>query len=88
MAEFVREKRLIWVGHVFVQRQDKYDATINILQMAVDGNRTRGRPKLRWRDLVKEYMARNQMTTKMTEDRKHWHVMIRSGILLTVEAER
>ena len=57
------------VGHV--QSRDKHDATRTLLQMAVDGKRNRGRPKLRWRDLVKEDMARNQTTTEMAEDRKH-----------------
>ena len=84
MAEFLREKRLRWFGHV--QRWDKDDATRKILNMTVDGKRNRGRPKLRWRDL--EDMARNQMTTEMAEDRKHWHVMIQAGTLLCVEAER
>ena len=56
--------------------------------MTVDGKWNRGRPKLRWRDLVKEYMTRNQMTTEMAECRKHRHVMIRDGTLLSVEAER
>ena len=46
MAEFLREKRLRWFGHV--QRRDKDDATRKILQMTVDGKRNRGRPKLRW----------------------------------------
>ena len=63
IAEFRREKRLRWFGHV--QRRDKYDATRKILQMEVDGKRNRGRPKLRWRDLVKDDMDRNQMTTEM-----------------------
>ena len=49
MAEFLRGKRLRWFGHV--QRRDKDDATRKIL---VDEKRNRGRPKLRWRDLVKE----------------------------------
>ena len=74
MAEFLREKRLRWFGHV--QRRDKDDATRKILQMTVDGKRNRGRPKLRWRDLVRDDMAINQMTTEMAEDRGHWHVMI------------
>ena len=43
MAEFLREKRLRWFGHV---RRDKDDATRNILHMRVDGKRNRGRPKL------------------------------------------
>ncbi len=60
MVEFLREKRLRWLGHV--QRNDKDDATRKILQMEVDGKRNRGRPKLIRRDLVKDDMARNQMT--------------------------
>ena len=86
MAEFLREKRLRWFGHV--QRRDKDDATRKILQMTVDGKRKRGRPKLRWRDLVRDDMATNQMTTEMAEDRGHWHVMIRAGTLRSVEADR
>ena len=86
MAEFLRENRLRWFGHV--QRRDKDDATRKILQMEVEGKRNRGRPKLRWRDLVKDDMARNQMTTEMAEDRRHWHVMVRAGTLRRVEADR
>ena len=87
MAEFLRDKRLRWFGHV--QRRDKDEATRNILQMTVDGKRNRGRPKLiLWRDLVKEDMATNHMTTEMAEDRRHWHVMIRAGTLRSVEADR
>ena len=86
MAEFLRENRLRWFGHV--QRRDKDDATRKILQMEVEGKRNRGRPKLVWRDPVKNDMARNQMTTEMAEDRRHWHVMIRAGTLRRVEADR
>ena len=81
MAEFLREKRLRWFGHV--QRRDRYDATRKIFQMTVDGKRNRGRPKL-----VKDDTARNQMTTEMAEDRRHWHVMIRARTLRSVEADR
>ena len=58
--------------------------------MTIDGKRNRVRPKLIWWDLVniKEDMVINQITTEMTVDRKHWHVMIRAGILRSVEAER
>ena len=86
MGESLREKRLRWCGHV--QRRDKDDATRKILPMTVDGKQNRGRPKLRWRDLVKEDMARNRMTTKMAEDRKHWYVRIQAGRLRSVEAKR
>ena len=81
MAEILRENRLRWYGNV--QRRDKDETTRKILQMTVDGKRNRGSLKLRWRDLVKEDTARNQMPTEMEEDRKHWHVMIRAGTLLS-----
>ena len=81
MAEFLREKRLRWFGQV--QRRYRYDATRKIFQMTVDGKRNRGRPKL-----VKDDTARNQMTTEMAEDRRHWHVMIRARTLRSVEADR
>ena len=80
------EKRLGCFGHV--QRRDKDEATTKTLQMTVDGKRNRGRPTLRWRDLVKEDMARNQMTTEMAEDRKHWPLMIQVGPLRSVETHR
>ena len=37
--------------------------------------------------MAMEDMARNQITTEMAEDRKHWQVMIRAGTRLGVEAE-
>ena len=53
MAEFLRVKRFRWFGH----EDDNYEgeATRTILRMTVvDGKRNRGRPNLRWRDLVKD----------------------------------
>ena len=54
----------------------------------VDGKRNRCRPKLRWGNLVKEDMARNQVTTEMAEERRSWHVMIQASTLRSVEADR
>ena len=72
-----------------MQRRGKDETPRKILRMTVDGKRNRGRPKLKWQDLMKEdNMARNHMTTEMGEDRNHWHVMIRAGTLRSVEAER
>ena len=86
MAEFLREKRLRWFGHL--QMRDKDDATRKILHMTVDEKRNRGRPKMRWRDLVKDDMARKHITPEMAEDRRHWHNIIRAGTLRSVEADR
>ena len=38
--------------------------------------------------LREKRLNRNQMTTEMAEDRKHWHVMIQAGTLQSVEADR
>ena len=73
MAEFLREKRFRWFGHE--QRRDKDEATRKLLQTTVDGKRNRGRQKLRWRDMVKVDMARNQMKTETAENRNR-RVMI------------
>ena len=69
--------------------RDTYEAMKEITQMTVDGKQNLGGLKLRWRGLVKEDMARNQMTTvtKMVEDRTHCHVMIQAGTLRSLEAE-
>ena len=39
LAEFLREKRFKWFGHV--QRRDKDEATRNILQMEVDARKAK-----------------------------------------------
>ena len=80
MAEFLREKKVRRFG--LGQTRDKDEATRKILLIwkATSGQ------KLRWRDLVKEDIARNQMTTEMTEYRKYCHAEIRASTL-SVEAE-
>ena len=78
MAEFLREKR--WFGHV--QRWDEDEATRKILQMTVDGKQNRGRPNLRWRDLVKEDMTRNQGWVQLRNCNWLWKIdviVIESG---------
>ena len=52
--------------------------------MTLDGKRNRGRTNLRWRDLMKEDMARNQIMTEMAEYRKHCHIMNLAGTLRSV----
>ena len=71
IANFLIEKRFRWFGHVQRRDNHKDEATRKILQMTVGGKRTRGRPKVRWRDLMKDDTARNQTTTEIAEYRKH-----------------
>ena len=53
----IRHQRVGSFEYVLTRNRD--EATRKILQMTIDGKRNRSRPKLRWRDLVKEDMARN-----------------------------
>ena len=57
-----------------MQRRDKDGAARKILQMAIDGKRNRGRPKLRLRDLVRRIPDDNRDGRRQ----KHWHVMIQA----------
>ena len=57
--------------------------------MTSDGKWNRRIPKLRWRDLVKEDITRNERTTEMAENITHWHVIIQTGTLRrSIEADR
>ena len=60
------------------------EATRNI----TDGSRWKEKSRQTKAEMVKEDIARNQMTTERVEDRKHWHVMIPAGTLLSVKVER
>ena len=69
-----------------MERRDKDDATRKILQMMVGGKRNRGRPKLRWRDLVKEDIYGQ----KPDDDRDGGRpkTLACHGILRSVQADR
>ena len=66
--------------------QDKEEARREVLQMAVDGKRNRGRQNRTWRDVLKENMARYNMTADMAEESRFWDVIIRAVTLLSLEA--
>ena len=47
--------------------------------MELPGKRKRGRPKMRFMDVVKEDMAEVEVTEEDTVDRKNWRRKIRCG---------
>ena len=75
--EKTREARLRWYGHL----RRKYDGYIGrrMLIMELSGKRTRGRPKRRFMDVVKEDMAEVEVTMEDTDDRNNWRWKIRCG---------
>ena len=48
-------------------------------EMEVSGRRSRGRPKMRWRDISKEVMKKYQLTEDMAQDRTYWTSKITAG---------
>lgn len=70
IAEKLRANRLSWYGHV--RRRDDSHVTQRVLSMNVDGRKSRGRPRKRWMDCVKEDMRRKDVNDEMALDRDVW----------------
>ena len=76
-GEKTRKARLRWYGHV--RRKDNGYIERRTLRMELPGKRKRGRPKMRFMDVVKEGMAEAEVTEEDTEDRNNWRWKIRCG---------
>ena len=73
----VREARLRWFGHVL--RRDSEYIGRRILSFELPGRRPRGRPKTRFRDVVKVDMKVVGVREEDAEDRVRWTTLIRCG---------
>ncbi|XP_070001946.1 uncharacterized protein [Nicotiana sylvestris] len=72
----MREARLIWFGHV--QRRSPDAPVRRSEQLVVEGTRRgRGRPKKYWGEVIRQDMARLQISEGMTLDREMWRSSIR-----------
>ena len=74
---FLENKRLKWCGHCLRREPDHICA--KSLRLEVSGRRSRGRPKRRWRDNIKEVMKKYQLTEDMAQDRKYLMTEILAG---------
>jgi hypothetical protein len=82
VTEKMRSNRLAWYGHVM--RRDESHITKRVLTMNVDwhperrGRKmkrktcSRGRPRKRWMDCVKDDMNMKGVSVEMTSDRGKW----------------
>jgi len=66
----VREARLRWYGHI--QRREEDDCVKRILEADVHGQRSQGRQRKRWTDVVKYNMEDLGLTVEDTENRAEW----------------
>ena len=70
ITDKVREARLRWYGHV--QRREEGDCVKRILEANVGGQRSRGRQRKRWIDVVKYNMEDLQLNVEDAENRAEW----------------
>ncbi|GKC96942.1 retrovirus-related pol polyprotein LINE-1 [Tanacetum coccineum] len=73
----IREGWLRRFGHV--NRSPQSAPVRRVEPLVVDGLRIRGRPKLRWEDIVKLDMKELLLSKDMTSDRNKWRARIRLG---------
>jgi hypothetical protein len=77
ISTLMRRRRLQWYGHV-CRREDQDDIK-RVTNIKVDGARTRGRPKHRWKDTINADMKMWKLDTDDTKDRTRWRSLIELG---------
>jgi hypothetical protein len=66
----MRSNRLAWYGHVM--RRDKIHIIKRVMTMNVHGHPSRGLPRTRWINCVKDDMKVKGVSMEMTSDRREW----------------
>ena len=70
IATVMRWRRLEWSGHV--KRRDETENIRAVVEMKMEGKRSRGRPKLRWKDTVRRDMKEWSIREEWATDRERW----------------
>ena len=77
VAEVMRRNRLRWFDHV--ERRDELCWLKRIETLQVDGDGVKGRPKKRWRDVLREDMREKGLCREDAWDRSRWNKMLWEG---------
>ena len=67
--------RLKWYGHV-LRREEEYEGK-RVMGMEVPGKRSRGRPKRRWLDSIRNDLSERELSGEEAQDRVKWRRLIR-----------
>lgn len=75
----IRSRRLRWAGHA--ARSDARRAVRTVLDAKVVGKRPRGRPRLRWVDLVKRDCQEQRVVAwrHVAQDRDRWRSLVQTA---------
>ena len=77
IAEVMRGNRLRWFGHV--ERRDELCWIKRIETLQVDGDGVKGRPRKRWREVLREDMREKGLCREDAWDRSRWRRMLWEG---------
>ena len=77
IGEVMWRNRLRWFGHV--ERRDELCWIKGIGTLQVDGDGVKGRPRKRWRELLKEDMREKGLCREDAWDRSRWRRMLWEG---------
>ena len=77
IAEVMRRNRLRWFCHV--ERRDELCWIKRIETLQVDGDGVKGRPRKRWREVLKEDMREKGLCREDACDRSRWRRMLWEG---------
>ena len=70
IVSVLRQSRLRWFGHV--ERMDNANPVYGCRFMAVEGVRSRGRPRKTWSELVRHDLAALNLKSDLAQDREAW----------------
>ena len=70
IATVMRRRRMKWFGHF--KRRDETENIRAAVEMKTEGNRPRGRPKLRWYDAVRRDQKAWKIKEEWATDRERW----------------
>ena len=78
LEEFLREKRLRWLGHV--ERMDEERGPVKALLLVVDGTK-KGRPKKRWKKVLECGMTARGLQRLDAQDCERWRLGCKNQLI-------
>lgn len=78
ILDMMKRRRLQWFGHVC--RREREEDIRKVYELRVEGRRSRGRPKHRWKDTIKKDLQSCSLNEEDAQDRIRWRSLIELGL--------